>query len=98
MKRFSLIQEDFHRCYICNKITGIEIHEVFFGRNRQNSIEDGCCLGLCKEHHTGNGGVHMDRDLDLILKERMQLAWMKKYNLKEEDFIKRYRRSYIHRY
>lgn len=95
MKRFSLIQ-DTKECYICNIQTNIHIHEVFYGKNRNKSIEDGCCVYLCGRHHNqSNQGVHFNKRLDLELKKQMQLYWMKEYNKTIEDFIERYGRNYL---
>lgn len=95
MERFSILQED-KRCYVCNTRDNIHIHEVFFGKNRQKSIEDGCCVYLCGKHHNqSNDGVHFNKELDNELKQQMQLYWMKKYNKTKEDFIKRYGRNYL---
>lgn len=67
-----------------------------FGRNRQKSIEDGCCVYLCGKHHNlSNEGVHFNRDLDMKLKREMEQAWLMYYNKTTKDFIKRYGRNYI---
>ena len=45
----------------------------FFGRNRRNSIKDGCCIFLCGRHHNmSNEGVHFNHDLDLKIKKEME--------------------------
>ena len=95
MKRFSLLQ-DTKQCYVCGTTQNIHIHEVFYGRNRQNSIKDGCCVYLCGKHHNqSNAGVHFNHELDKILKEQMELYWCKYYNKTPEDFAKRYYCNYL---
>ena len=95
MKRYSLLQ-DKKQCYVCDTTLDIHTHEVFFGKNRQKSIEDGCCVYLCSKHHNmSNVGVHFNKTLDNILKQQMELAWLKKYNKSVEDFIKRYGKNYL---
>lgn len=95
MKRYSLLQ-DKKQCYVCDTTLDIHTHEVFFGKNRQKSIEDGCCVYLCSKHHNMSGiGVHFNKTLDDILKKQMELAWLKKYNKSVEDFIKRYGKNYL---
>lgn len=95
MKRFSLLQ-DTKECYVCGTTLNIHIHEVFYGRNRQNSIKDGCCVYLCGKHHNqSNQGVHFNHELDRVLKEQMELYWCKYYNKTPEDFAKRYYCNYI---
>lgn len=95
MNRYSIIQ-DKKQCYVCNTTNNIHIHEVFFGRNRQKSIEDGCCIYLCGKHHNlSNQGIHFNHKLDIEVKKQMELYWLKHYNKTTEDFIKRYGRSYL---
>lgn len=68
----------------------------FFGKNRQNSIKDGCCAYLCGKHHNlSNSGVHFNHKLDLELKKQMELCWCKYYNKTPEDFRKRYYCNYL---
>ena len=94
-KRFSLIQ-DAKQCYICNTTNNIHIHEVYFGKNRKKSIEDGCCVYLCGRHHNQSSeGVHFNHNLDIELKKKMEAYWLKYYNKSIEDFIKRYGKNYI---
>ncbi len=95
MKRFSLIQDE-KRCYVCNTTSNIHIHEVFYGKNRQKSIEDGCCVYLCGRHHNqSNDGVHFNHKLDSQLKKQMELYWLKYYDKSIDDFIKRYGKNYL---
>ena len=95
MKRFSIIQ-DLKTCYVCNSSVNIHIHEVYYGKNRKKSIEDGCCVYLCGKHHNqSNDGVHFNHKLDLELKKQMELYWLKYYNKTTDDFIKRYGRNYL---
>ena len=95
MKRFSLIQEE-KKCYVCNSENNIHIHEVYFGKNRKKSIEDGCCVYLCGKHHNqSKDGVHYNHDLDLELKKQMELYYLIYYNKSIEDFIKRYGKNYL---
>ena len=95
MKRFSIIQKE-KRCLVCGIYFNIHIHEVYFGRNRQKSIEDGCCVYLCGNHHNqSDKGVHFDKNLDMKLKKEMEIAWLMYYNKTIEDFIERYGRNYL---
>lgn len=87
------------RCYLigdgCPCKGGKNRHHVFFGHaNRRLSEKDGCWVYLCVEHHTGNGGVHQNRDKDLALKMKAQAAWEERYGTREE-FRKRYGKSYL---
>lgn len=95
MGRFSILQ-DTKKCYVCHSTLNIHVHEVFFGRNRKKSIEDGCCVYLCGKHHNqSNEGVHFNHNLDLELKKKMEVCWLKYYNKTIDDFIARYGKNYI---
>ena len=95
MNRFSILQ-DVKECYVCGTRDNIHIHEVFFGKNRKKSIEDGCCVYLCGKHHNqSNEGVHFNHKLDERLKQEMELYWLKTYNKTTDDFIKRYGKNYL---
>lgn len=68
----------------------------FFGRNRQKSIEDGCCIYLCGKHHNqSNDGIHFNHKLDLKAKQEMEQKWLKHYNKTINDFRKRYGCNYL---
>ena len=45
MKRFSILQNK-KECYVCGTTQNINTHEVYFGKNRNNSIKYGCCVYL----------------------------------------------------
>ncbi len=94
MNRFSILQ-DKKECYVCGS-RSIHIHEVYFGKNRNKSIQDGCCVYLCARHHNmSNQGVHFNKQLDLELKQSMERKWLKYYNKTIEDFISRYGKNYL---
>ena len=95
MKRFSILQKE-KKCYVCNSTYNIHTHEVYFGKNRQNSIEDGCCIYLCGDHHNqSNKGIHFDHNLDLKIKKIMEQKWLEVYNKTIDDFIERYHHNYL---
>lgn len=95
MTRFSIIQNE-KCCYFCGTTKDIHIHEVFYGRNRQRSIEDGCCVYLCGAHHNmSSKGVHFNVELNLYLRKVMQQRWCEYYNKTNDDFIERYGQSYL---
>ena len=95
MNRYSILQSR-KECYVCRTTTNIHIHEVFYGKNRQKSIEDGCCIYLCGKHHNqSNEGIHFNHELDIKVKQTMEKQWIKSNNKTIEDFITRYGRNYI---
>lgn len=95
MKRYSIIQ-DKKECIVCGSGYNIHTHEVFFGKNRQKSIEQGCCVYLCGYHHNqSDRGVHFDKKLDLALKKLMERRWLEYYNKTIDEFIKEYGKNYL---
>ena len=95
MKRYSILQQN-KWCLKCGTNKDIHIHEVFYGKNRQRSIEDGCCVYLCGKHHNmSKYGIHYDDDFNLQTKQLMQKKWCEYYKKTTDDFIKRYGRNYL---
>jgi hypothetical protein len=52
-KRFSVFTDDLQHCYLCGKPKE-ELHEIYAGRNRRNSMKYGFVLPLCHECHSLN--------------------------------------------
>lgn len=77
---------------ICGK-RPVEMHHVFFGRNRKTCDKDGYLVPLCPGCHRGARGAHNDRELDLYLKRRAQTDYEKSHT--REEFIARYGKSYL---
>ena len=95
MKRYSILQKE-ARCYVCDTSQNIHIHEVYYGKNRQNSIKWGCCVYLCGKHHNqSNEGVHFNNRLDQELKVKMEQQFLKVYNKATEDFISIFKKNYL---
>ncbi len=89
-KRFSILTKDLTRCYICG-LPKHHLHEVFFGKNRKNSMIYGCVVPLCYEHHEGNTGVHHNIELDNKLKAECQKKFEETYSIPFKDiFFKNY--------
>ena len=85
-------------CYLCETTFNLENHHIFFGTaNRRLSEKDGLKVWLCIYHHKGTVGVHgkNGHTLDKYLKSIAQIAYMQYYNKTEEDFIKRYGKSFL---
>lgn len=87
--RFSLLSKDLSVCIVCGTRKE-EIHEVFYGRNRNNSMIYGCCVPLCRECHRE---IHRNKKLDNYYKQEMQRAFNKKYS--NLDFLQIFRRNYL---
>ena len=61
-QRYSIIVKDLDKCVICGKKRD-NLHEIFFGKNRQNSITYGLVIPLCYSHHVL---MHKDSKLQHI--------------------------------
>lgn len=91
-----------HTCYLCEKLHDdnswkycIEEHHVFHGTsNRKNAEKWGLKVYLCNDHHVyGKEAVHQRADIDLVLKQDGQRAFLKAYP--DEDFISIFGKSFI---
>lgn len=72
----------------------LESHHIFMGNpNRKNSERYGLKVWLCKEHHTGNSGVHQDIKLDWRLKRIAQMEFEKRYD--RNIFMAIFGRNYL---
>ena len=82
-------------CYVCKTVSNLEAHHCLHGAgNRKIADKYGYVVWLCREHHTGNNGVHFDRGLDLHLK-RLGQAHFEENHGTREDFIRTFGRSYL---
>ena len=72
-------------------------HECFYGlRNRQKSIDDGLVVFLTPElHNMSDKGVHFNKQFRSYMQKEAQKIWMQYYNKTEDDFRKRYGKSYL---
>ena len=78
------------------RFNGSHRHEVFFGNNRQKSIEDGLVVFLKPElHNMSNEGVHFNLQFREYMQKEGQRQWMAYYDKSIEDFIKRYGKNYL---
>ena len=87
--RKSILTDDLTRCYICGKPKN-HLHEVFFGKNRVNSMKYACVVPLCALCHTK---VHSRVHLDYQLKKRTQEAFNEVY--KGIDFLSIFHKNYL---
>lgn len=96
MKRFSILTDDLTTCIECGSKGQINLHEIFYGRNRQNSIKYGLVIPLCQaEHHNQfqSKGIHFDKELCDKWHKLGQQAFEEKY--KDLDFVSIFRRNYL---
>lgn len=82
-------------CFVCGTTHDIEEHHIIYGTsNRKISEKYGLKVYLCRHHHTGNRGVHFNKDLDLKLKVMAQEYYEAHYG-NRNAFINAFGRSYI---
>jgi len=82
--------------YYIQRFPGSERHEVFGASNRNKSIEDGLVIFLTpKDHRDNKVGIHADKEFRLKVQKIAQEIWMQYYNKTEDEFRKRYGRSYL---
>lgn len=93
-ERFSIIYPDLTKCCNCGSKINLHKHEVFYGKNRQNSIKYGLVIPLCFNHHTGKCGIHCDNELNIFYKKLAQKKWESTYGNRKE-FIKIFGRSWL---
>lgn len=90
--RFSILTKDLDHCYLCGKNKN-SLHEVFFGKNRVNSMIYGCVAPLCYECHQGSKGVHNNHEVDIKLKQLCQHKFIEVYP--DLDFLSIFHKNYI---
>lgn len=90
--RTSLFTDDLDHCIICGK-SPVNVHEIFGGRNRLNSIKYGLVIPLCtKEHHNQIEckGIHFDKHLRNEWHIKGQIMFNKAYpDLNFKDIFKK---------
>lgn len=73
----------------------LELHHVFGAANRKHSDADGLTIWLCKEHHTGDTGIHFNKELADHYKEEAERTWIRHYGKTIEQFRRRYGKNYL---
>ena len=89
--RYSVFSNDTKRCYLCGSTYKLTWHEIYAGKNRQNSMRYGLCLRLCLNCHSKE---QEDSQFNDYWHNQGQLYWEKNIGSREE-FIKVFRRNYI---
>ena len=90
--RFSILTKDLTTCYLCGKPKN-HLHEIYFGKNRINSMKWGCVVPLCYSCHQGSNGVHHNIEVDIILKKECQKKFQETYP--KVDFLEIFHKNYI---
>ena len=88
--RASVFTDDLEHCYLCGKKKN-DLHEIFGGRNRLNSIKYNLVLPLCRECHSLNQNNPFFND---YWHNQGQLYWEENIGSRDE-FIEVFRRNYL---
>ena len=88
--RKSVFTEDLEHCYLCGKKKN-DLHEIFSGRNRINSIKFNLVLPLCRKCHSLNQNNPFFNDYWHRQAEEYFIC-----NIgSKEEFIKIFRKNYL---
>ena len=91
----TLVIQSEKECYVCMKQFNLHSHHIFFGTaNRKMSEQYGLKVWLCQEHHTGNKGVHFNKELDTHLKQKAQ-TYFEEHCGTREEFMRLFGRNYL---
>ena len=88
----SIIASHMDRCFFCGAY-GVEIHHIMGGANRKNSTKYGLVVPLCRGCHTGDNGVHMNRDRNDALKRIAQTKFEQKYS--HDKWMEVFNKNYL---
>ena len=89
-KRFSILQSNEMKCFLCNKEQKkLDKHEAFSGSNRQKSMEFGLIYYLCRR-------CHKRADIDPVIRKYLHDFAKKKFNKKygKEKFLEEFKNNY----
>lgn len=89
--RYSVFSNDTERCYLCGSTYKLTWHEIYAGKNRQNSMRYGLCLRLCLNCHSKE---QENDQFNNYWHRQGQLYWEENIGSREE-FIKVFRRNYL---
>ena len=87
--RFSILTNDMEHCYICQS-PFIAIHEIYGGRNRKTSMQNGFCVPLCHKHHEY---VTLNADGSNYFKQKCQKVFEETHS--RDEFLELIGRSYL---
>ena len=90
-ERFSVFYE-LNACCYCGSIYQLTKHEIFEGRNRQNSMKYGAVQPLCRKCHSK---ITNNTELENKWKIKGQKKVMEYYKMSVEEFIEIFGKNYI---
>ena len=80
-------------CWVCGTTIGLECHHIFGGSNRKHSEKYGLKVWLCREHHTGDTGVHFNKALRDNLQGMARNMFIEQYG--EDEFLRIFRGRFV---
>lgn len=89
-ERFSVFYPDLSVCCYCGSTYQMTKHEIYEGRNRQNSMIYGFVLPLCWKCHRE---LQENQEFNSYWQEKAQTYFEENIGTRE-DFIKIFRRNY----
>ena len=89
--RYSVFYEDLKTCMNCGSSYEMTKHEIYEGKNRQNSMIYGFVLPLCLKCHRA---LQEDEEFNDKWKKKAQ-EYFEEYIGTREDFISIFRRNYL---
>lgn len=92
----SIMGYEMDKCMVCES-PYVEIHHCIKGTaNRKVADKYGLTVPLCREHHTGNNGVHLakNKKFDIFLMQKAQQKFEEVHGTRE-DFIKAFGKSWL---
>ena len=92
----SIMGYEMDKCMVCES-PYVEIHHCIKGTaNRKVADRYGLFVPLCRNHHTGDNGVHLakNKNFDIFLMQKAQQKFEEVHGTRE-DFIKAFGKSYL---
>ena len=90
--RFSLFTDNIDKCMFCESTYKLTWHEIYSGRNRQNSMKYGLCLRMCLRCHER---WQEDKSFNDYWHKLGQQRFMAYYHKSKEDFRKIFYKNYL---
>lgn len=88
--RFSVFTDD-DKCFVCDSTYQLTWNEIYRGKNRPNSMEDGFCLRMCLTCHQK---YQDDVEFNNYWHRQAQLFFEENIGSRKQ-FLNRYRRNYL---
>ena len=88
--RYSLFSSEKTKCYFCGSTYKLTWHEIFFGRNRRNSMKYGLCLRMCLKCHRK---YQEDKNFNEVWHVRAQKKFNEVYP--DLDFVEIFGKNYL---